>query len=57
MHFNVECATTVMTAGVSRPDNRTSDVFIKAANVCNRIVEVQYRLINGIEKISDAWVK
>ena len=53
----VEIITTVMTAGVSRPDNRTSDVFIKAANVCNRIVEVQYRLINGIETISNAWVK
>lgn len=53
----VKIITTVMTAGASRPDSKTSDVFIKAASYCNRIVQVQYRLINGIETISNAWVK
>lgn len=53
----VKIITTVMATGASRPEGKTADVFIKSANISNRIVEVKYFVDKGVEIISNAWVK
>ncbi len=54
----VEIIAAVMASGAHRvADGKTSDVYVASATVGNRVVEVTYRIINGVKTISDAWVK
>lgn len=52
-----EIIATVMATGVHRLEGKTPNVYIAAANICNRIVEVKYIIKDGVEIISNAWVK
>ncbi len=36
---------------------KNGPAFINSLNINGQVVEVIYRVINGIKRISDAWVK
>ena len=48
---------TVLANGSEEKYKGIEGVFIKTYQIGNQIVEVTYRIIDGIINISDAWVK
>ena len=48
---------TVLANGTQQKYGNENDVFIKACDIGGKIVEVTYKIIDGVAHISDAWVK
>lgn len=47
----------VMEEGTSENYKGTPDVYVKTLKIGEKIVQVTYKIVNCVKRISDAWVK
>ncbi len=53
----VEIIATVMAQGAHGPYKNSKEVMVATETVSGHVVEVTYKIIDGVKTISNAWVK
>lgn len=46
-----------LSKGTKAPYNGSSKVYINTVKIGNLVVQVTYKVVNGVKRISDAWIK